>query len=173
MGIPLYDVSVAGFIQTLTAVAGILDKGAAHLGGTEGALAEMVEMRIAPDMLPFRFQINSVVHHSRGAIEGVKAGLFAPPSGPGPADYAGLQALVADAIATLKACSREEIDALQGKDVVFALGERKLPFVAEDFLMSFSIPNMHFHASTAYGMLRAKGVALGKRDYLGQMRMKK
>ena len=48
-----------------------------------------------------------------------------------------------------------------------------MPFVAEDFLMSFSIPNMHFHASTAYGMLRAKGVAIGKRDYLGQMRMKK
>ena len=49
----------------------------------------------------------------------------------------------------------------------------KLPFVAEDFLMSFSIPNMHFHATTAYGMLRAKGVPLGKRDYLGRMRMKK
>ena len=173
MGISLYDVSVAGFLQTLTAVSGFLDKGAAHLGGKEGALAEMVDMRIAPDMLPFRFQIVSVVHHSRGAIEGVKAGQFSPPAGPGPSDYAGLQALVADAITTLKACSREEIEALQGKDMVFALGERKLPFVAEDFLMSFSIPNMHFHASTAYGMLRAKGVAIGKRDYLGQMRMKK
>ena len=172
MGISLYDVSVAGFIQTLTSVAGFLGKGRAHFAGQEGALAEIVEMRIAPDMLPFRFQILSVVHHSRGAIEGAKAGLFAPPGG-GPKDYAGLQQLVADALDMLKACTREEIEGLQGKDMVFALGENKLPFVAEDFLMSFSIPNLHFHATTAYGMLRAKGVPLGKRDYLGRMRMKK
>ncbi len=172
MGISLYDVSVAGFIQTLTSVAAFLEKGRAHLADKEGALADMVEMRIAPDMLPFRFQILSVVHHSKGAIDGAKAGLFSPPGG-GPKDYAGLQALVNDALAALKAQTREEIDALQDKDMVFALGDNKLPFVTQDFLMSFSIPNVHFHATTAYGMLRAKGVPLGKRDYLGRMRMKK
>jgi hypothetical protein len=44
--------------------------------------------------------------------------------------------------------------------------------VAEGFLMSFSLPNLHFHATTTYDILRARGVPLGKRDYLGQMRLK-
>jgi uncharacterized protein len=57
--------------------------------------------------------------------------------------------------------------------MVFQLGNLKMPFVAEGFLLSFSIPNLHFHATTAYDILRMKGVPLGKRDYLGQLRMKR
>ena len=64
------------------------------------------------------------------------------------------------------------INALEGKDVVFQLGERKMPFIVENFLMSFSMPNLHFHATTAYDILRMTGAPIGKRDYLGQMRMK-
>jgi uncharacterized protein len=55
---------------------------------------------------------------------------------------------------------------------VFQLGERKLPFTAEGFLLSFSLPNFYFHATTAYDILRMKGVSLGKRNFLGQLRMK-
>jgi hypothetical protein len=48
----------------------------------------------------------------------------------------------------------------------------KIPFTAEGFLLSFSLPNFYFHATTAYDILRHKGVALGKRDFLGKMRLK-
>jgi hypothetical protein len=64
------------------------------------------------------------------------------------------------------------VNAFEGKDVIFQIGDRKLPFTAEGFLLSFSLPNFHFHATTAYDILRSKGVKIGKRDYLGQMRMK-
>jgi hypothetical protein len=123
-------------------------------------------------MLPFRFQVIAVAHHSAGAIEGAQAGVFRPPSGAMNQDYAALQALIADARARLQKVSRETVDALQGKDVTFQLGDFKLPFTAEGFLMSFSLPNLHFHATTAYDILRTKGVPLGKRDYMGQMRLK-
>jgi hypothetical protein len=122
-------------------------------------------------MLPFRFQVVAVAHHSLGAIKGAKAGVFTPP-GPSTADYAGLQKLIADARADLQKLSRAEVEALEGKDVVFQLGERKMPFTAENFLMSFSMPNFHFHATTAYDILRMKGVPLGKRDYMGMPRIK-
>jgi hypothetical protein len=56
--------------------------------------------------------------------------------------------------------------------MVFQLGERQMPFTVENFLMSFSTPNLHFHATTAYDILRSKGVPLGKRDYMGRMRLK-
>ena len=101
MAISLYDVSVKNFLQTLGAVSGYLDKGLkwANENGHDGA--EIVETRLHGDMLPFRFQIVSVCHHSRGAIAGAKAGVFSPP-GPSDATYAGLQALVAEALAELK-----------------------------------------------------------------------
>ena len=173
MAISLYDVSVAGFLQTLTGVAGFLDKGLAHCQSAKIDLAEIVETRLAPDMFMFRQQIVSVVHHSAGAIAGVKAGTFSPPSDKRPHDYAGLQQIVADARAALKAVTPEEINALEGKDMIFALGEMKIPFTAENFLMSFSTPNVHFHATTAYDILRSKGVPVGKRDYMGPLRIKK
>ena len=133
---------------------------------------EVVETRLHGDMLPFKFQIWSVSHHSRGAIEGVSKGAFAPPSQIPDIDYAGLQKVVADAQAALKALKPEDVNALEGRDVTFAIGNFKMPFTAEGFLMSFSVPNFHFHATTAYDILRSKGVPLGKRDYMGPMRMK-
>jgi hypothetical protein len=53
----------------------------------------------------------------------------------------------------------------------FEIGEKRLAFTAEDFLLSFSQPNFYFHATTAYGILRAKGVKVGKLDYLGKLRL--
>ena len=73
----------------------------------------------------------------------------------------------------MTAWTPEAVNALGGKDVIFALGDRKLPFVAEGFLMSFSLPNFYFHATTAYDILRTNGVPLGKRDFMGRMKMKK
>ena len=55
----------------------------------------------------------------------------------------------------------------------FEFRDVKLPFTAENFLMTFSLPNLHFHATTAYDLLRMKGVPVGKRDYTGPMRIKK
>ena len=68
--------------------------------------------------------------------------------------------------------SRQEVDALYGRDVTFQAGDMKLPFTAENFLLSFSQPNLFFHATTAYDILRHKGVPLGKRDFLGPLRLK-
>jgi len=56
--------------------------------------------------------------------------------------------------------------------VIFKLGPNSMPFVAEDFILTFSLPNFYFHATTAYDILRSKGVPLGKKDFLGRMRMK-
>ena len=172
MALNLYDVSVVPFLQTLGGVNGFLDRGLAHCQDNNIDLAEIVDTRVTQDMLPFWFQVAAVAHHSKGAIEGVKAGAFAPPTARPPLTYADLQQMVTDAITYLKALDPAEVNALQGADVVFALGERKMPFTAEGFLLSFSLPNLHFHASTAYGILRAKGVPLGKRDYMGALQLK-
>jgi hypothetical protein len=172
MAITLYDLSVGCFLQTLGAVDGFLAKGLAHLEEKGIDPNDVVEARLFPDMLPFRFQVVAVAHHSAGALEGAKTGQFAPP-GPSSADYAGLQKLVSDARASLESLEPEEVNALEGKDVTFSVRDLKMPFKAEGFLQTFSLPNFHFHATTAYDILRHKGVPLGKRDYMGRMKLAK
>ena len=87
--------------------------------------------------------------------------------------YAGLVQQLADARAALEAVTPAEVEALSGRDMTFAMGELKIPFTVETFLLSFSLPNFYFHAATAYDILRAQGVPLGKRDFLGRMRIKR
>jgi hypothetical protein len=172
MALSLYDASVANYLQILGGVSGVLDKGLAHFREKGVDPESIVEARLAPDMLPLRFQIISVAQHSRGAIEGVRDGVFSPPSMKTPYDFAGLQGLVAQTREALSGWTPEAVNALGGKDVIFALGERKLPFTAEGFLMSFSLPNFYFHATTAYDILRTNGVPLGKRDFMGRLNLK-
>jgi hypothetical protein len=172
MAISLYDMSVAPYLQTIGAVAGFLQRGLDHCRDNDIDPAEMVESQLCGDMLPLRFQILSVANHSLAAIEGVKNGVFAPKGDSDGLDYAGLQKLVADTQAGLQKLTPAEVNALEDAEVVFQMRDFKMPFTAVGFVTSFSLPNFYFHASTAYDILRAKGVPLGKRDFLGQLRMK-
>jgi uncharacterized protein len=171
MTLSLHDATVASFVQGLGGVEGFLQRGMDHARDANIDPEEIVATRLFPDMLPFRFQIHSVVNHSWGAIEGVRRGEYTPPGG-ADLDYAGLQAAVSAAKTKLEALTHAEVDGFVGKDVAFRLGERVMPFTAEMFLLSFSVPNFYFHAATAYDILRVKGAPLGKRDFLGRPRMK-
>jgi hypothetical protein len=172
MPISLYDLSVANYLQGLDAVSAFLGKGHEFCTGNGIDPNEMTEFRFFADMLPFHSQIVYVAHHSRGAMEGLKNGVFAPPALDQVFDYPALQKLVADATSALQRLDRQEVNALEGRDMIFQVGERKIPFTAENFILSFSLPNFYFHAATAYDMLRTKGVPLGKRYYLGRLRLK-
>ncbi len=171
MAFSLYDATVANYLQILGAVGSFLDKSLAHFREKGIDPAEVVETRLAPDMLPFRFQVVSLAHHSCGAMLAVRDGVFVPPQTKAE-DYAALQALVAEARNELAALTPEAVNALVGRDVVFKFGDRSLPFTAEGFLMSFSLPNFFFHATTAYAILRHKGAPLGKRDFMGKLKLK-
>lgn len=173
MAFSLYDATVAGYIRTVDSMAGILAKGADHCKETGSNVDDLVSSCLHDTMAPLQFQVVSVAHHSLGAVEGVRAGHSGPPPSEGrPEDYAGLQALIAKTREGLAAIDPAEVEGFLGKDVIFEVGDFKLPFAAEGFLMSFSIPNFHFHATTAYDILRHKGVPLGKIDYLGKLALK-
>ena len=172
MPVSLYDASVGTYLQILASVEGVLDKGREHCEANGIDLGEVVEMRLIDDMLPFRFQLISVTHHSLGAIQGVEAGVFSPPT-MNDLDYGGLRDMVGNARKALAEYSADTVNALAGKEMEFRMGSRAMPFVAEDFLLTFSLPNFYFHATTTYDMLRMKGTPIGKGDFLGRMRMKR
>jgi len=172
MGFSLYDATVANYLQILGAVGGFLDKGLAHFKEAGIDPADVVETRLAPDMWPLRAQLVSVAHHSRGALQAARDGVFVPPNTKANLDYAALQALIIAARNEIAAQTPEAVDALIGREVTFKVADRTLPFTAEGFLMSFSLPNFFFHATTAYAILRHKGVPLGKRDFMGRLTLK-
>jgi len=173
MAFSLYDASVANYLQILGAIDGVLEKGAAHFREKGIDLGEVIETRLAPDMAPLTFQVISTAHHSRGAMQAAQNGVFTPPGAKPGIDYAGLQALVKEARDELAALKPEAVNGLLGRDVIFKLGERSMPFTAEGFLMSFSLPNFFFHATTTYDILRHRGVPIGKRDFMGRLNLKK
>lgn len=171
MSISFYDASVGTYQQVLGSVAKILDKGAAFAAESETELEEIVGAKIRDDMMPFHFQIVSVCHHSWGALQGMRDGRFAPPSFELDKDYQGLQSLVGEAQEGVASISENEVADLADKSMVFAIGDREMPFTNQNFLLSFSLPNFYFHATTTYDILRMLGAPLGKMDFLGKMKV--
>ncbi len=170
MPFSLYDALIPTFQQTLGAVVGIVAKAEAHCAANPAD--NLIEARLHPDMLPFSYQVRSVAAHSYGAIEGVRKGVFAPDMTPLPTSFVALKEILATARSGLAALRPEEINGFAGRDMRFELPGRTMEFTAENFLLSFSLPNFFFHAATAYDILRHRGLPLGKRDFLGPMRLK-
>ena len=171
MSISFYDASVGSYQQMLGSVATILEKGAAFAAESETGLEEIVAAKLRDDMMPFHFQIVSVCHHSWGALQGMRDARFTPPSFELDKSYQELQSLVSAAQEGVASISESDADDLADKSMVFAIGEREMPFTNQNFLLSFSLPNFYFHATTTYDILRMLGVPLGKMDFLGKMKM--
>ena len=172
MPISLYDAIIPSYLQILGAVGGLLDKAEAFCNERQMQPSELVQARLADDMLPFTYQVKSCAVHSLGAIEGVRRGVFSPDTTTPPVDIAGLKARIADALDGISNINPAEVDGFIGQDMRFEFGDRHLDFSAENFLFSFSQPNFYFHATTAYDILRHLGVTIGKRDFIGRPRLK-
>ncbi len=171
MSISFYEAGVETYGRILDSVAGIMEKGAAYATENNKDLNEFVHAKLQDDMMPLHFQVVSVCHHSWGALQGMRDGTFAPPSFELDKDYQGLQALVKEARGGVSSFSEQDANGLAGKSLIFALGKNELPFTNENFLLTFSLPNFYFHATTTYDILRMLGVPLGKMDFLGAMKI--
>lgn len=167
--ISLYELSIGSYKRILDASIGVLKKSEEHLNKNDQDLGDIVNMKLAPDMLPFSFQVNSIRHHSLHAAQGILKGVFGPPDPLPKMEFAGLINLLEEAKTQLKEINQEEIEQCCGKSVIFKMGSMEIPFTAENFVQSFSLPNLYFHYATAYDMLRIKGAPLGKTNFLGRM----
>ena len=172
MAFSLYSATVPSFQQILGAVSGLIDKAEAFCVEKDLAPEAIIQARLTEGMHPFAYQVKSTAVHSVGALEGLRKGVFSPDTSTPPDTFAGLKERVTEANAILSAVTPEDVNRLEGGDMRFEAGGFRLEFTAEDFLTSFSMPNFYFHATTAYDILRMKGVQIGKRDFAGRPRLK-
>jgi len=173
MNFSLHAAIIPSQAQILRASAALIDKAEAFCAERNLSPDFLIQARLAEDMLPFAYQVKSMAVHSLGAIEGVRKGVFGPDMTPPPSDFAGLKMRLTETLAGLEAIDPAEVDGFLGRDMRFEFAERRMEFVAEEFLLSFSQPNFYFHATTAYDILRWKGLPIGKRDFAGMPRMKR
>lgn len=174
MKLSLYDVVVPTYLQLLGSAVKLLDKAEAFCDESSVQPESLIQARLTDDMLSFAYQISSLSAHSMGAIEAIRKGIFSPDMTTPNTDMSGLRNIVEKARNYLSELAPDQVNVLTGKEICFVMGDYRADYLAERFLLSFSMPNFIFHATTAYDILRWKGVKLGKTDFLGKVqRLKK
>ena len=173
MALSLHSALIPSMLQIVGAVQKIVDTAEAYCDDNSIAHSDLIDARLAEDMLPFAYQVKCCRGHSVLAINGVREGVFSPDRSPWPDSFDGLRATLAQTVTELEAVSEAELEELATKDMRFEIpGRLQLDFTGQDFLLSFSQPNFYFHSATAYDILRMKGLPLGKPDFLGATRLK-
>lgn len=165
MSISLYDASIPGFLRMLRNLSGFLDKAEAHAKSTGADLTTYAQARLFEDMAPFYRQIHMASDGAKGTAARL-AGIE-PPSFPDVEEtFPDLKARIAKTIAFVETIRPEQVDGDPNRTVELKFPNGSATFTARDFLFNFALPNFLFHVTTAYGLLRAQGVPLGKMDYL-------
>ena len=168
MAFDLYSAFVPTTRQLLGALPGLIDKAERHVGDSDRTDAEMFEARLAEDMWPLPWHIRSCWMHSGYALDQLQGGAFTPDFTSIPQDWDAMRGMIDEASERTAAATPDELAALADREIDFVLGgETRFTLPGERFLLGFNMPNFQFHATTFYGLLRMKGVPLGKRDYVG------
>jgi hypothetical protein len=165
MAYSLFDASIPVYLHMLKNLAAMLDKAEAHAKATGVDPQTYLEARLAPDMHPLTNQVQLASDAAKSGAARL-AGV-APPSFPDTeTTWAEVKARVAKTIAFVEGIKRDQLDGREDATIEIPLPNRTLSFAGRDFLALFALPNFLFHVTTAYALLRSKGVPLGKMDFL-------
>lgn len=144
----------------------ILDKGLAHAEARKFDPSVLTQYRLAPDMLPFTRQIQIACDAVKNGLARL-SGMEAPKFEDNEATFADLKARIAKTLAFVDSVPANLLDGTEEKEVTFPVGrENTRTMKGEDYLKHWMLPNMFFHITTAYAILRHNGVEIGKTDYL-------
>ncbi|MFM2351178.1 MAG: hypothetical protein RIR04_2144 [Pseudomonadota bacterium] len=154
------------FVHSLTALSKILDKAEAFAEAKKIKPEVIPQLRLIADMLPFWRQITIACDHAKGAPARL-AGMDVPSFADTETTIAELKERIAKTIAFISTIPDAAFDGAEARTITVKAGPRELSFPAPQYLASYAIPNFYFHMSTAYSILRANGVEVGKVDFLG------
>ena len=168
MKISVHALSIDIFVQSLGNLSALLEKGAAHATAKKFDSAVLVTSRLAPDMLPLSKQVQIACDLAKNSIARL-AGTEPPRFEDNEKTMDELQARIAKTITYLKSIPAGALEGSEDRDIKVPAGERTFEFKGLGFLQRWAIPNVFFHVTTAYNILRHNGVEIGKRDFLGSL----
>lgn len=163
------DVAHAAISQMFAALDGILETAEANAKTRSIDEPVFLNWRLAPDMFPMARQVQIACDISSRGLARL-AGADLPSAADDETSFAALRARVATARKFIKELDRAKIDANPEGDITFPIGSESMTMKRRDYLLNFVLPNLYFHVTTAYGLLRACGAPLGKADFLARPR---
>jgi uncharacterized protein len=167
MPISMYQATVPPMIRSLGNLATILEKGAAHAEARKIDPAVLINSRLYPDMLPLSRQVQIASDVARRGAARL-AGLEAPKIEDNETTFPELINRLNKTVTYLQSLTPAQIDGTEQKSISLPMGEETMTFEGLPYLLYFVQPNVYFHVTTAYDILRHSGVEIGKLDFLGK-----
>ena len=166
MSITMHSASVPVFVRLLGNLTVWLDKAEAHASAKKFDAGVLLGMRLAPDMLPLKTQIQIACDTAKFCVARL-AGVEAPKFDDTEASIAELRDRIRQTVAYMQSVSAALVDGTEDKDVVIPRRDAPVTMKGEAYLKHYATPNFYFHVTMAYALLRHNGVEIGKMDYLG------
>lgn len=166
MPITMSSASLPVFKSMLGNLSHFLDKAQAFVDSKKCDATALTQFRLAPDMLPFARQIQIACDGAKNGSARL-AGIEAPKFEDNETTIAELKARIQKTLDFLATVPTDKLDGTEDKDITFPVGrDATRTMKGEAYLKHWVLPNMYFHVTTAYAILRHNGVELGKSDYL-------
>jgi uncharacterized protein len=162
----MYDTTIPPLKRALNNLSAILKKGEEYADAKKIEAAVLLNARLFPDMYPLIRQVQIATDMSKGAAARL-AGVEIPKYDDNETTFAELQARIAKTIAFIDTIKPAQMEGSEARDVVITVRKMELKFTGQAYLLAWVHPNVYFHVTTAYNILRHNGVELGKADYLG------
>jgi uncharacterized protein len=166
MSLSMHAISVPVFVRTFKAMLTWLDKAQAHADARKFDSANYLGLRLAPDMLPLTKQVQIATDMAKGCAARL-AGLEVPKWDDNEASLDDLRARLNKAIDFVQSVPAASIDGTEEREIVLPMRQGEVRFAGQAYVLGYVLPNVYFHATTAYALLRHAGVEIGKRDFLG------
>jgi hypothetical protein len=169
MALSLYDASIPLFIRGFGNLSAILEKGRAFADEKGLPHSDLLEARLIEDMAPLTAQVQRCSDSAKGlAVRVGQVETIAMPDTE--TSFDDLQARISATVDFLKAVPAANFDGREEATLTLQTPKGDIPFLGKDYVLGFAVPNFFFHLTTAYAVLRMKGVPIGKLDYLGGLR---
>lgn len=162
----MFDASITPLKRALNNLSHILKKAEAHADAKAIEHAVLLNARLFPDMYPLIRQVQIATDMSKGAAARL-ASLDIPKYDDNEASFADLQARIAKTLAFVDSVKPAQLEGAENHPVTITVRKIDLHFTGQAYVFDWVLPNVFFHVTTAYNILRHNGVELGKPDFLG------
>jgi uncharacterized protein len=166
MSLSLYECSVPIYERALNAFLAILDKAEEHAAARKFNPDSYLAMRLSPDMWPLVRQVQGFCDHAKNSSFRLAA-KDPPAKEDKETTVAEIRARIQATLDMLKSIDAKALEGAETREIVIPAGANKLKLPGADYLLHFAMPNFYFHLTTAYDILRASGVEIGKRNFMG------
>ena len=166
MTISMYQASVPVLQKSLTALKGVLAKGAASAAARKIDESVFLGSRLAPDMFNLTRQVQIAADFGKGPVARL-SGVEPPKYDDTETTFAELAARIDKTLAFIATHTPAQIDGSEDREITLTIGGNPTVFKGQQYLLHFALPNLYFHMSMAYAILRHNGVDVGKRDFIG------